>query len=70
MTEEPLEPRIAPPEPGPPGLVSSDPIASPPVARCRMSESSISPAPGFAQSSGALTFVQSKPLSQACHDSS
>ena len=51
--------RSYPLAPGPPGLVSSDPIASPSVAARRMSARSIVPAFGSVQSSGAVTVVQS-----------
>ncbi len=48
-------------EPGPPGLVSNDPIDVPDSARCRITDSSISPADGSDQSSGAVTIVHSNP---------
>lgn len=52
--------------PGPPGLVRREPIAVP-SAWWRTTESVISPALGFSQSSGAVTSVQSKPVPHVVH---
>ena len=61
--------RSYPLAPGPPGLVSSDPSASPSVAARRIRASWIVPASGSVQSSGAVTSVQSyDPASLPLHE--
>ena len=56
--------------PGPPGLTSSEPIGSSTGGALADEESSICPAAGSAQSSGAVTVVQSKPSVHGVQSSS